>query len=96
MTMTKRQSILFVFPENVKTVNLCSVDWDGDVDEETANVQHNTKTTNKAHPHRISTNAEAKTWAKEFSEKCTTKGIRLPDYIVKVITEIKENGLKTH
>ena len=55
-----------------------------------------TQKTNKAHPHRISTNAEAKTWAKEFSEKCATKGIKLPDYIVKVVTAIKENGLNTH
>ena len=42
MTMTKRQFIFFVVQEKDKTKNLCSVDWDGDVDEETANVQHNT------------------------------------------------------
>ena len=54
-----------------------------------------TPETNKAYPHRIQTDEQAKIWAKEFNDKCTLKGIKLPDYMTKVVTEIKENGLST-
>ena len=96
MTVTKRQFILFVFRDNDKTV-FCFLSIGTGTSTKKPQTFNTTQTkTNKAHPHRISTNAEAKTWAKEFSEKCTTKGMKLPDDIVKVVTAIKENGLKIH